>query len=78
MSNEAVAIPDEKATEFLRLYDPIMPDALKGKDIAWWRQRAKQEMDKNISFYFNYDHHRGGEIQDQEFYCDTGPRTREH
>lgn len=73
---DAVVIPDEKANDFLRLYDPIMPDALKGKDIAWWRDRAKQEMDKNITFYFQYDYHRGGEIQDQEFYCDAGPGTR--
>lgn len=75
---EAVAIPDEKANEFLRLYDPIMPDALKGKDIAWWRERAKQEMDKNITFDFQTEFRGGEGIQDQEFYCDAGPRTPGH
>lgn len=66
-----VKISDEKANEFLRMFDPMLPDSLAGKDIDWWRARVRKEQAKNISFYGgNLLRADSADMNHMDYYCD--------
>lgn len=67
---QAVEIPDELADEFLRLYDPVLPSSLSGKDIAWWKARVEEELAKDITFHGNDIHYSSDNIDHLEYYSD--------